>query len=142
MTCVPVSVAKEALVASVAFSVPVLPGKLDAWKEFHNQLDGPRRWDFEDQQRRLGLVRHRVWLQDGSEGAVALVVQEGEDPERARSLLASSRHPFDVWFRERIMALHGLDLSRPPEPGVTLYVDYLHQAGRQGPEYDLPDFNA
>ncbi len=129
--------------ASLAFSAPVLPGKLDAWKDFHNQLDGLRRWDFEDQQRRLGLVRHRVWLQDAPEGPVALVVQEGEDPERARAILAWSTHPFDVWFRGQIMELHGIDLSEPPDvSSITLYVDYLHQAGRRGPEYDLPDFNA
>ncbi len=129
--------------ASLAFTAPVLPGKLDAWKEFHDQLDGLRRWDFEDQQRRLGLVRHRVWLQETSEGPVALVVQEGEDPERARAILASSTHAFDVWFKEQVMELHGIDLSEPPDvSSITLYVDYLHQAGRRGPEYDLPDFNA
>ena len=129
--------------ASLAFTAPVLPGKLDDWKEFHSQLDGLRRWDFEDQQRRLGLVRHRVWLQETSEGPVALVVQEGADPERARAILASSTHAFDVWFKERVMELHGIDLSEPPDvSSITLYVDYLHQAGRRGPEYDLPDFNA
>lgn len=129
--------------ASVAFVAPLLPGKLEEWKEFHGQLDGLRRWDFEDQQRRLGLVRHRVWLQDTSAGPVALVVQEGEDPDRARAILASSTHPFDVWFKERVLELHGLDLSEPTDgASVTLYVDYLHQAGRRGPEYDLPDFNA
>ena len=129
--------------ASVAFVAPLLPGKLEEWKEFHSQLDGLRRWDFEDQQRRLGLVRHRVWLQDTPDGPVALVVQEGEDPDRARAILASSTHPFDVWFREQVLELHGLDLSEPTDgASVTLYVDYLHQAGRRGPEYDLPDFNA
>ena len=129
--------------ASVAFTAPVLPGKLDAWKEFHNQLDGLHRRDFEEQQRRLGLVRHRVWLQETPEGPVALVVQEGEEPERARAILAASTHPFDAWFRKQIKELHGIDLSEPPgEPSVTLYVDYLEQAGHRGPEYDLPDFNA
>ena len=135
--------AKEGRVASVAFTAPVLPDKLEAWKEFHEQLDGLRRWDFEDQQRRLGLIRHRVWLQDTPDGHVALVVQEGEDPERARALLAASNHPFDVWFKEQVLELHGLDLSQAPaEPDITLYVDYMHVAGRRGPEYDLPDFNA
>ena len=96
--------------ASLAFVVQVLPGKLDDWKEFHNQLDGLRRWDFEDQQRRVGLERHRVWLQDTPEGPVALVVQEGEEPERAHAILAASSHPFDVWFKEQVMELHGVDL--------------------------------
>lgn len=135
--------AKEARVASIAFTAPVLPDKLEAWKEFHEQLDGLRRWDFEEQQRRLGLIRHRVWLQDTPGGHVALVVQEGEDPERARALLAASDHPFDVWFKEQVLDLHGLDLSQAPdESNITLYVDYMHMAGRRGPEYDLPDFNA
>ena len=138
----PMHETEGALVASLAFVVQVLPGKLDDWKEFHNQLDGLRRWDFEDQQRRLGLERHRVWLQDTPEGPVALVVHEGEEPERAHAILASSSHPFDVWFREQVMELHGVDLSQPLTTEVTLYVDYMHQAGHRGPEYDLPDFNA
>ena len=129
--------------ASVAFTARVLPGKLDAWKAFHAQLDGPRRRDFEAQQRRLGLVRHRVWLHETAAGPVALVVQEGEEPERARAILAASTHPFDAWFREQVKELHGVDLSEPlDEPVVTLYVDYLEQGGHRGPEYDLPDFNA
>lgn len=129
--------------ASVAFTARVLPGKLDAWREFHEQLDGRRRRDFEEQQRRLGLVRHRVWLHETPEGPVALVVQEGEDPDRARAILATSTHPFDAWFREQIKELHGIDLAEAPgESLVTLYVDYLEQGRQRGPEYDLPDFNA
>ena len=141
-TGVACTLVKGALVASVAYVLQVLPGKLDAWKEFHSQLDGLRRWDFEDQQRRLGLVRHRVWLQESSDGPMALVVQEGEDPERALTILAASSHPFDVWFREQVMDVHGIDLSQPLTIEVTLFVDYLHQEGHRGPEYDLPDFNA
>ena len=134
---------RRQLLASVAFTAPILPGKLEAWKQFHEQLDGLRRWDFEDQQRRLGLVRHRIWLQETGTGHVALVVQEGEDPERSNALLAASNHPFDVWFKEQVMGLHGLDLSQPlPEFPGTLFVDYMHVAGRRGPDYDLPDFNA
>ena len=129
--------------ASRALAVPILPGKLDAWKEFHEQLDGLHRWDFEDQQRRLGLQRHRVWLQETGGAHLALVVQEGEDPERARAILTSSTHPFDVWFKEKILELHGVDISEPVSPvDNLLYVDYLEASGRRGPDYDLPAFNA
>ena len=129
--------------ASVAFVAPILPGKLEAWKRFNNEINGPRRKEFEDQQKRSGITRHRVWLQQTPGGDMALVVQEGEDPQRAMEALATSTDAFDVWFRERIKDIHGLDLSQPlPGPLSELFIDYMQPAQRRGPDYDLPDFNA
>jgi hypothetical protein len=75
-------------------------------------------------------------------GAIQLV-QEGEEPQRAMGVLATSTDAFDVWFRERIKDIHGLDLSQPlPGPLWELFIDYMQPAQRRGPNYDLPDFNA
>ena len=129
--------------ASVAFAVPILPGKLEAWKQFNYEINGPRRKEFEDQQKRVGISRQRVWLQQTPGGDMALVVQEGEEPQRAMEALAAPTDAFDVWFREQIKDIHGLDLSQPlPGPPTELFIDYMQPAQRRGPSYDLPDFNA
>ena len=76
--------------ASVAFVAPILPGKLEAWQEFNKEINGASRKEFELQQRRIGITRQRVWLQHTSEGDMAIVVQEGDEPHRAMEVLGKS----------------------------------------------------
>lgn len=129
--------------ASVAFAAPILPGKLEAWNQFNDEINGARRKEFELQQKRIGITRQRVWLQHTPDGDMAIVVQEGEEPQRAMEALGASENEFDVWFKAQILDLHGLDLSKPlPGPMPDLYIDYMQPATRRGPNYDLPDFNA
>lgn len=129
--------------ASVAFAAPILPGKLEAWKRFNDELNGPQRKEFEDQQKRIGIARQRVWLQHTPAGDMVLVVQEGEDPQKAMEILGASDNAFDVWFKEQVKDVHGLDLSQPtPGPLSELAIDYMQPTRRRGPDYDLPDFNA
>jgi hypothetical protein len=129
--------------ASVAFAAPILPGKLEAWKQFNDEINGARRKDFETQQHRIGISRQRVWLQHTPEGDMAIIVQEGEDPQRAMEALGKSENEFDVWFKAQLKDIHGLDLSQPlPGPLPELQIDYMQPATRRGPNYDLPDFNA
>ena len=128
--------------ASVAFAAPILPGKLEAWKQFNDEINGPRRKEFDDQQKRAGITRQRVWLQQTPGGDMALVVQEGEEPQRAMEALATSTDAFDVWFRERIKDIRVGPVTAVTGPSVgTLY--RLHAARPEAwPDYDLPDFNA
>ena len=129
--------------ASVAFAAPILPGKLEAWKQFNNELNGLRRKEFEDQQKRVGITRQRVWLQHTPDGDMALIIQEGEEPQKAMEVLGASENEFDIWFKAQVKDIHGLDLSQPlPGPLPDLYIDYLQPVQRRGPNYDLPDFNA
>jgi hypothetical protein len=49
---------------------------------------------------------------------VAVVVIEANDAGAAMGALASSQEPFDVWFRDVLKDVHGMDLSEgfpPPE---------------------------
>jgi len=120
-----------------------LPGKLEAWKQFNDEINGARRKDFETQQHRIGISRQRVWLQHTPEGDMAITVQEGEEPQRAMEALGKSENEFDVWFKAQLKDIHGLDLSQPlPGPLPELQIDYMQPATRRGPNYDLPDFNA
>ena len=65
-----------------------------------------------DSRRRLGITRETVWIQPTPAGDMALVLPEATDIVTALHGIAVSAEPFDVWFREHLMAVHGLDLAQ------------------------------
>lgn len=100
--------------ATVAFAAPILPGKLETWRKFSQEINGARRADFEDQQRRMGMTRQMVWLQQTPMGDFAVVMQEGGEVEQVMPRLGASDNPFDVRFRQQVLDIHGLDFKQPP----------------------------
>jgi uncharacterized protein DUF6176 len=103
--------------ASLAFALPLTPGKTEEWKRWSAEMLGPRRAEYEASRRRLGITVERAYLQRTPQGDWNIVYLEGPDIAQAFAGLAASQEPFDVWFRERAKDLFsGLDLSQPP-PG-------------------------
>ena len=50
-------------------------------------------------------------------GEVALTCAEAEAPQEVIRRLAASEKPFDAWFKEKLLELHGYDLDGPhPRP--------------------------
>jgi hypothetical protein len=67
----------------------------------------------------------RVWHQTTPEGALAVVYLEAEDIGQVFAGIASASDPFLDWWRSRIMAIHGLDLTEPlPAPPNSLVHDW------------------
>jgi hypothetical protein len=112
-------------------AVPLADDKVDDWRKFCAELAGPRRKDFEDLNRRYGLVRHGAWLQRMPGGGyLVIVLREGASPQNFLPGLRNSTHPFDRWFAERISVLHGFDLTAVlPEPESVLDVRIEERAG-------------
>lgn len=95
--------------------LPIVPGKVDAWKAFVAQLNGPRAAEFADFNRRYGLTDHRVWHQITPEGDhVAVVLVDGPAVSELMNRLQASEHPFDRWFLDRAVEAHALDLASGP----------------------------
>ena len=46
-------------------------------------------------------------------GDLVIVTLEGDDPGRAFGQMMSANDAFTTWFRERAMAIHGVDLTAP-----------------------------
>jgi hypothetical protein len=99
----------------IAYAVPILPGKREAYEEFLAELRGPRREEYRASRRRLG-VRERAFLQHDPNGGADLVIVTIEGPDLAAALAAFSglRDPFTRWFLERVREIHGYDLQNPP----------------------------
>ena len=104
---------------TIAFAAPLLPGKTDADREaLASCASGDRRADHEASRKRAGITREAVWIQSTPGGDVAVVVIESDDIPASMGALATSEEPFDVWFRDHVRDVHGIDLaeeSPPPE---------------------------
>jgi hypothetical protein len=76
------------------------------------QCSGPRRAEFEDFHRRVGLTSEAWYLQQSPQGDVFILTLEGDPPGAVRTL-AGSDHPFDQWFKEQSREVHGVDFNQP-----------------------------
>ncbi len=96
----------------MAAAFPILPGKTAEWRTWMEELNGPRRQEFEASRRRAG-VHERTFLQSTPMGDLVVVTLEGDDPGRAFGQMTSASDAFTTWFLERAKAIHGVDLSVP-----------------------------
>jgi hypothetical protein len=100
--------------ASLASAFPILPGKTEQWKHFSQQMVGPRHSEYEASRKRLGITREAAYLQHTPQGDLAIVYVEAHDLPRVFQGFGTSQEPFDVWFREQVKEIHGLDFTQPP----------------------------
>lgn len=96
----------------LTMTLPIRPGKLEAWRRFCQELQGARRPAYEMSRRRLGIVREQFALVQTPIGDAVLASIEASDVGRALSDLAASDRPFDRWFKERLRELHGVSLNQ------------------------------
>jgi hypothetical protein len=109
----------------MAFAAPLLPGKTEQDRDdIESCAHGTRRAAHEASRARHGITREAVWIQPTPLGDLAVVCLEADDLEAALAGLASSQEPFDVWFREQIRDVHGINLEDgfpPPEQILDFY---------------------
>ncbi len=97
----------------VAMAIPLIPDKVEAWKAWIDRCMGPYNEEFGEFNERMGLTTHRVWLAQGPQGPLAIVIVDGPGASDFIQKLAESDEPFDMWFREHISEYHGIDFSKP-----------------------------
>jgi len=115
----------------MAFVAPILPGKLDRWKQFASELDGPRRKEYEESRRREHL-RERAFLQSTPQGDMVIVTLEGDDPAESFRRLVTHDDPFTRWFAQQVKEIHGLDLAQViNQPLPELWLDSESGAAQQ-----------
>ena len=104
---------------SVAFTIPLLPDMTEVDRSaMQSCWHGDRHDDHRSSRRRLGISRESVWIQPTSEGDVVVILLEAEDLGAALAGVGTSDLPFDKWFRQHCLHVHGIDLAAgfpPPE---------------------------
>ena len=110
---------------AIAAAFPILPGKLDAWKRFMHEMAGPRRSEMDAFERRVGYTVVRIWHQPTPQGDLAIAYQEGDDPAQFLPRLAAAHEPFDVWFKQQVLEIFGVDFNQPPsDPPPELVLEW------------------
>ena len=84
---------------------------MEAWRRFCQELSGSRRQPFEASRQRLGITREQLALVETAFGATAVTTLEAPDVAQALGQIIASELPFDVWYREQIQELHGVNLA-------------------------------
>ena len=110
---------------TMAFAAPILPGKTEDWKNLCKDLQGPRKKEFTESRRRMGVKVERTYLQHTPGADMVIVSIEGDDAENFFKKLGSSADPFDAWFRKRVMEIHGTDLAKQSAAPSQPYMDFV-----------------
>ncbi len=110
--------------ASFAMALPILPGQAEGIRRMNDEVLGPRRGEYEESRRRLGITKEMAWIQQTPMGEMALIYLEAEDPQRALRGMAESQDQFDAWFRQYVQDVHGIDVAGGPPPSSELVFDW------------------
>jgi hypothetical protein len=97
--------------SGIVLTFPILCGKVEAWRRFCQELSGSRRLSYEASRQRLGITRERLALVETTFGATAVTTLEAPDVAQALGQIITSEIPFDIWYRERLQKLHGINLA-------------------------------
>ncbi len=109
----------------ITWFAPILPGKLEAWKAFDEEMKGPRLSEHTLSRQRMGVQREVASLMQTPQGDFVCLFHEAEDLANAFNLLANSDDPYDEWFRGNLIDLHGLTPEMlQGSPPATVYSDY------------------
>ncbi len=111
--------------ATMAFAMPIIPGKEQADRENIEMLarPGAEHDAYVASRRAKGFTREAVWHQKTPNGTMAIVVIEADDVEAAMGQLAMSDDPADVQFRQQVKDVHGFDLASDEPPEIALIAD-------------------
>ena len=104
---------------TIGFIVPLLPGKTEADRAaMISCWRGERREAYEASRRRLAITREAIYVQSTPIGDVAVVYWEADDVEAAFKGMATSDEAHNVWFRDHVREVHGINVEDgfpPPE---------------------------
>src|SRR5262250_564778 len=102
---------KEHAMDQICLVVPVLPGRTADARDFMRQLEAGRNADYQHSERRIGIVKEVWYLARTPAGDQLVGYMESPDFPTALSRFSQSRDDFDLWFKQRLAGVTGLDLN-------------------------------
>ena len=97
--------------SGIVLTFPILDGKVEAWRRFCQELCGFQRKSYEASRQRLGITCERLSLVETAFGATSVTTLEAPDVAQALGQIIASDLTFDVWYREKLQELHGVNLA-------------------------------
>ncbi len=97
--------------SGMVLTFPILPGKVEAWRRFCQELSGSQLQMYIVSRRRLGITSERMVLVETAFGSISVITLEAPDVDRVLSQIVSSNLPFDRWYREHMQELYGVSLA-------------------------------
>ncbi|HEY7907567.1 MAG TPA: hypothetical protein VIC60_01780 [Thermomicrobiales bacterium] len=76
---------------SVAFALPILPGKTEAARTFQRLLNGSRKGEYGESERNIGITKELWFLQQTPNGDLFVAYLESPDAARALATFSQSR---------------------------------------------------
>ena len=116
----------------IVLTLPLAPGKVEAWRRFCQELSGARQPPHEASRWRMRVTREQLALVESLEGAYAVMTLEADDVNLALAALIGSDLPFESWYRGRLQDLHGISLTH--------YAQYARPAPADEPPEVLFDW--
>jgi hypothetical protein len=98
---------------------PLLPGKTEEARAFQRELDTERKAEYDHSERQIGITKEHWFIASVPGGDQLVVYMESADFTRALGMFSQSQEPFDVWFKQQLAAVSGVDLGNLP-PGMQL----------------------
>jgi hypothetical protein len=97
--------------SGIVLTFPILDSKVEAWRRFCQELYGFRHKPYEASRQRLGITHERLALVETGFGSTAVTTMEAPDVAQALGQIIVSELPFDVWYRDKLKELHGVNLA-------------------------------
>jgi hypothetical protein len=102
-------------VEQASFALSLIAGRTEDARAFMRELDGGRAAEFDKSERRIGITKESWFLQHTPQDDLLIGYMESPDFAKALRLFAESRDAFDIWFKERMAHVTGIDLNDPPQ---------------------------
>jgi hypothetical protein len=99
------------MMSGIVLTFPILAGKVEAWRRFCQELADSRRQPYVASRKRLAITRERMALVETAYGSTAVTTLEASDIDRTLGAIIASDLPFDVWYREQLLEIHGINLA-------------------------------
>lgn len=100
---------------SIAFAVPILPGKTDEMRLIAGESMGKRKKEHAESRDRMGILREYSWVQKSPRGDMLIMYMEADDMKAATETFMNSQEPYDVWQRQQLHYVTGIDYGKADE---------------------------
>lgn len=98
----------------VCLVFPILPGKTADARAFQHDLDTTRKAEYMVSEGRLGIPREYWYIAELPTGDLLIGVFDAPDASATIGQFVQSRDTFDLWFKQRVADVTGVDLNNPP----------------------------